>query len=43
MEKSEESLKDLWDSVKRPNTWASGVSEIKEKEVGEIKIFEEYG
>ena len=37
---NEDNLRDLWDNVKRPNIWITGVPEEDEKK-GHEKIFEE--
>ena len=34
-------LRDLWDNVKRPNTWVIGVPEEEDKKKGHEKILEE--
>ena len=41
MKRTEESLRDLWDHIKRTNIWIIGVSEEEEKKKGYEKIFEE--
>ena len=38
---TEDSLRDLWDHIKRTNIWIIGVSEEEEKKKGYEKIFEE--
>ena len=38
---NEESLRDLWDNVKRSNSRRIGVAEGKEREKGTEKIFQE--
>ena len=37
----EESLRDIWDNIKRTNIWIIGVPEEEEKKRGTEKIFEE--
>ena len=41
MKRTEESLRDLWDHIKRTNIWRIGVSEEEEKKKGYEKNFEE--
>ena len=41
MKRTEDSLRDLWDNVKRTNIWVIGVPEEEEKKKGYEKIFEE--
>ena len=41
MERTEDSLRDLWDNIKRTNIRIIGVPEEEEKEKGYEKIFEE--
>ena len=40
MKRTEDSLRDLWDNIKRTNIWIIGVPE-EEKKKGYEKIFEE--
>ena len=40
-ERIEDSLRDLWDNIKRTNIWIIGVPEEEEKKKGTEKIFEE--
>ena len=40
MKRNEESLRDLWDNIKRTNIWIIGVPE-EEKKKGSEKILEE--
>ena len=40
-ERNEDSLRDLWDNIKRNNTRIIGVPEGEEREKGPEKIFEE--
>ena len=37
----EDSLRDLWDNIKRTNIWIIGVPEEEEKKKGSAKILEE--
>ena len=41
MKRIEDSLRDLWDSMKRTNIWIIGVPEEEKKNKGTEKIFEE--
>ena len=41
MKRNEDSLRDLWDNIKRNNIRIIGVSEAEEREKGPEKIFEE--
>ena len=41
MKRNEDSLRDLWDNIKRTNIRIIGVSEGEEREKGPQKIFEE--
>ena len=41
MKRIEDSLRDLWDNIKRTNILIIGVPEEEEKEKGTEKIFEE--
>ena len=41
MKRNEDSLRDLWDSIKPTNTCIIGVPEEEEKEKGPEKIFED--
>ena len=41
MKRNEDSLRDLWDNIKRNNIHIIGVSEGEEREKGTEKIFEE--
>ena len=41
MKRTEDSLRDLWDSFKHINIWIIGVPEEEEKKKGYEKIFEE--
>ena len=41
MKRNEDSLRDLWDNIKRTNILIIGVSEGEEREEGPEKIFEE--
>ena len=41
MQKTEDSLRDLWDNIKCTNIWITGVREKEEKKKGYEKIFEE--
>ena len=41
MKKNEDSLRDLWDNIKRNNIRTIGVPEGEEREKGPDKIFEE--
>ena len=41
MERTEDSLRDLWDNVKDTNIWIIGVPEEEEIKKGYEKIFEE--
>ena len=41
MKRTEDSLRDLWDSIKRINFWSIGVPEEKEKNKAYEKHFEE--
>ena len=41
MERTEESLKDLWDNIKHTNACIKGVPEGQEREKGPEKVFEE--
>ena len=40
MKRTEDSLRDLWDNIKRTNIWIIGVPEEEEKKKGYEKIFE---
>ena len=40
MKRIEDSLRDLWDNIKRTNIWIIGVPEEEEKKKGTEKIFE---
>ena len=40
MKRSEDSLRDVWDNIKCPNTRIIGIPEEKEKKKGYEKIFE---
>ena len=40
-EKTEDSLRDLWDNIKHTNIWIIGVPEEEEKKKGHEKFFEE--
>ena len=40
MKRTEDSLRDLWDNIKRTNIWIIGVPEEEEKKKGTEKIFE---
>ena len=41
MKTNGDSLRDLWNSIKRMNLWIIGVPEAEEREKGPEKIFEE--
>ena len=41
MRRIEDSLRDIWDNIKRKNMWIIGVPEEEEKKKGSEKIFEE--
>ena len=41
MERTEESLRDLWDKIKHTNIWIIGIPEEEVKKKGYEKIFEE--
>ena len=41
MKRSEDSLRDLWDNIKRNNIRITGVPDGEEREKGPEKIFEE--
>ena len=41
MKRIEDSLRDLWDNIKRTNIWIIGEPEEEEKKIGSEKIFEE--
>ena len=41
MKRTEENLRNLWNSIKCSNLWSIGVSEEKEKKKGYEKYFEE--
>ena len=41
IKRNENSLRDLWDNIKRKNIWIIGVPEEEEKKKGTKKIFEE--
>ena len=41
MKRIEDSLRDLWDNIKRTSSWIIGVPEEEEKKKGSEKIFEE--
>ena len=41
MKRIEDSLRDLWDNIKRTNIWVIGAPEEEEKKKGSEKIFEE--
>ena len=41
MKRNEDSLRDLWDNIKRDNIHIIGVPEEEEKKKGTEKIFEE--
>ena len=41
MERTEESLRDLWDKIKHTNIWIIGIPEEEEKKKGYEKTFEE--
>ena len=41
MKRTGDSLRDLWDNIKRTNIWIIGVPEEEEKKKGTEKIFEE--
>ena len=41
MKRNEDSLRDLWDNIKRNNTRIIGVPEGEEREEGPVKIFED--
>ena len=41
MKREEDSLRDLWDNIKRTNIHIIGVPEREEREKGPEKIFEE--
>ena len=42
MKRNEDSLRDLWDNIKRNNIHIIGVPEGEEREKGPEKIFEDY-
>ena len=41
MKRTEDSLRDLWDNIKRTNSRIIGVPEEEEKKKGQEKIFQE--
>ena len=41
IKRNEDNLRDLWDNVKRPNTWNIGVPEEEDKKKGCEKILED--
>ena len=41
MKRTKDSLRDVWDNIKRINIWIIGVSTEEEKKKGYEKIFEE--
>ena len=41
MQRTEDSLRELWDNIKHANLWNIGVPEEEEKKKGYEKIFEE--
>ena len=41
MKRAEDSLRDLWDNIKRTNIWIIGAPEVEEEKKGYEKIFEE--
>ena len=41
MKRIEDSIRDLWDNIKRTNNWIIGVPEEEEKKKGTEKVFEE--
>ena len=41
MKRSEDSFRDLWDSIKHANIWVTGIPEEEENKEGYEKIFEE--
>ena len=41
MKRAEDSLRDVWDHIKRTNIWIIGVPEEEEKKKGYEKFFEE--
>ena len=41
MKRTEDSLRDLWDNIKRTNIRIKGIPEEEEKKKGTEKIFEE--
>ena len=41
MKRTKDSLRDVWDNIKRINIWIIGVSKEEEKKKGYEKIFEE--
>ena len=41
MKRTEDSLRDLWDNIKRTNIWIIGAPEVEEEKKGYEKIFEE--
>ena len=41
MKRTKDSLRDVWDNIKRINIWIIGVSTEEEKKKGSEKIFEE--
>ena len=43
MKRTEDSLRDLWDNIKRTNIWIIVVSEEEKKEKGYERVFEEIG
>ena len=42
VKRAEDSLRDLWDSIKCTNIWIIGVPEEEEKKKGYEKIFERF-
>ena len=41
MKRIEDSLRDLWDNIKRTNIWIIGIPKEEEKKKGTEKMFEE--
>ena len=41
IKRNEDNLRDLWDNVKRPNIWITGVPEEEDKKKGHEKLLEE--